>query len=110
MGENFSPIIKPTLDKPEIIMNAIKTKADAIKYLQSATTGDEILDNLNQLPTLIITDSDDAVSNTMSDEEESETDDTWAPLPEGLFEEESVEDDEDDDISAYTSPYEEMIS
>jgi hypothetical protein len=109
MGENFSPIFKPTLDKPEIIMNVIKTQADAINFLQIGTTGDEILDQLDKLPYLIVTDSDNDVSSTMN-EDESEIDDTWAPLPEGLFEDDSEEDEDDDDITAYTSPYEDAIS
>jgi hypothetical protein len=110
MGENFSPIFKPTLDKPEIIMNVIKTQADAIKYLQSATTGDEILENLNQLPSLIITDTYNAVSSTMNDDDEDKSmdKDNWAELPVDLFQDEIDEDD--DDISVYTNPYEEVIN
>lgn len=88
-------------------MNVIKTQADAINFLQIGTTGDEILDQLDKLPHLIITDSDDAVSSTMN--EESEDEDNWAPLPESLFDDDSVE-DEDDDITAYTSRYEDSIS
>lgn len=85
-------------------MNIIKTQVDAIRFLQIGNNGDEILDQLEKLSHFIMTDVDDVVSDSMMNE--SENDDDWATVPDGLFE----DDDDDDDIVAHTRPYQEINS
>jgi len=85
-------------------MNIIKTQVDAIRFLQIGNNGDEILDQLEKLSHFIMTDVDDVVSDSMMNE--SENDDDWATVPDGLFE----DDNDDDDIVAHTRPYQEINS
>jgi hypothetical protein len=91
-------------------MNVIKTKADAIHYLQTGDDGTQILERLDQLPHLIDFDVDDAISSTVSDEIANEERDNWAELPDGIFDADSEDElDEEEAIKADLEHFEDSI-